>query len=399
MSLRIQRILRLIQCLGLCLITCSTAQAAAPAPPKEPTAGGKRLGDLLMDLDPNTPAQLALPFRQFGSNAIPFLLYVVGQTNLSVRNSPLVLRVWRKAGVRPTPAMLNQIRERAARAIGEVASNSSFAVPSIVALLPDDDFVVSQNLAASLGRVAPKDTNALTALASLSSQLATAYPEASNSLPSTSSSALASQSQQAIFALISLASATNVLPPVRGECLVALAEIGSESPDMVPSLVRVFSKEAPKVRAALVSSAVRFGPSAIPLLLAAARDADASTRRSAAAGIAMRAVFLRSCITNADLVASMATCCKDVDGRVRANAVSALAFLHPIEEPSITSLATALSDPDSQVQWAAIQSLRTLGPRAISAVPALRRLANENALMRDTAVHAIQQIEGKLAPP
>jgi hypothetical protein len=62
------------------------------------------------------------------------------------------------------------------------------------------------------------------------------------------------------------------------------------------------------------------------------------------------------------------------------------------------ALAAALADADPQVRGGALQSLRNLGPRAAGAIPALKKLAEEDPRWRENARETIKRIESGVPP-
>ena len=129
-------------------------------------------------------------------------------------------------------------------------------------------------------------------------------------------------------------------------------------------------------------------PSALPVIIDALKDSDATIRRTAAA-------FIANLISSpSEAAPALIGLLKDTDVEVRRTAAQALRGMSTEAKTVVPALIEALKDKDTDVREAAAEALWCLGPVAKLAIPALvKLLKDENDAVRTEAVHALGRID------
>jgi HEAT repeat protein len=199
----------------------------------------------------------------------------------------------------------------------------------------------------------------------------------------------------AVAALVSASRLRAAPPPdgaFRAEVAKALGNIGTQSPDVLPELLRLLQKDADsrvRIEAARALGKIGAGAAsasrAITAVLGDSRGGEAL--RGAAAWALARVDPL-----SAGTASSLDAAANDRSGHVGVCAAEALWKVSPEAGRAIQALAARLGDP--AVGQAAAQALYRIGPAAKEAVPALMAAAKaKDRLFRESVLLALRKFD------
>jgi HEAT repeat protein len=157
---------------------------------------------------------------------------------------------------------------------------------------------------------------------------------------------------------------------VQAEAVVAIARMGPEVPEVVPTLAQVV-KDGPGqwVRRQAIQSLGQMGPAAkdaIPVLREALWETDPDIQRGAATA-------LGTIGPTADDAVPLGELMRSDNVKVQLAAAKTLQQLGPAAEPAVGPLTTAFQFGQPEVRIAAAKALGAMGPSAAYAVPELLR--------------------------
>jgi hypothetical protein len=200
---------------------------------------------------------------------------------------------------------------------------------------------------------------------------------------------------EAVAALLSACRAGGATAPdgaCRAEVAKALGNIGTQSPVVLPELVRLLQKDPDgrvRAEAALALGKIGVGAARASRSIAAVlSDPQGGETLRGAAAWALARVDPSSSGTASALQAAA----DDRSGHVGVCAAEALWKVSPENGRAIRALAARLGEPG--VQQAAAQALYRIGPAAKEAVPALLAAAKaKDRLFRESVLLALQKID------
>jgi HEAT repeat protein len=180
----------------------------------------------------------------------------------------------------------------------------------------------------------------------------------------------------------------------RAEAAKVLGNIGTQSPAVLPELVRLLQKDADgrvRTEAARALGKIGEGAASVSRSIAAVLDDPhgAEIVRGAAAW-----ALARVDPSSAGTVSALHAAAEDRSGHVGVCAAEALWKVSPETGWAILALAARLSDPE--VGQAAAQALYRIGPAAKEAVPALLAATKDkDRLFRESVLLALRKIDPK----
>jgi HEAT repeat protein len=184
---------------------------------------------------------------------------------------------------------------------------------------------------------------------------------------------------------------------VRGKADHALRELGEGA---VPSLADSLADPDPQIREEAARALLIVGKKAklaLPVLLLAFKS---ETNGKTRALVAMVLGQLGN--SAADAVPHLLPALKDADATVRASSAEALSMIAPADEiPTIVAaLSAALQDDVANVRLEAAEGLGRIGPRAAAGVKALTKaLQDPNKGVKREAAEALERVRGKDKDP
>lgn len=197
------------------------------------------------------------------------------------------------------------------------------------------------------------------------------------------------ESRAAIDALSRMLSSENY--HFRAGAAQAIGDIGPPAASAIPALDAAVSRAKESIGGIGVSALVRIGPRSVPALTGLLEDPRPSVRYIAADALkklgrdAGTPEVLRALarVRESDEIATVRLCAAIAAGTIGGARATEL-------------LTDALSDPYAMVRYWAAKHLRSIGPGAASALPALRRTleASEEEYLREAIEAAIGAIEG-----
>ena len=199
----------------------------------------------------------------------------------------------------------------------------------------------------------------------------------------------------AVAALVSASSRQRAAPPdgvFRAEAVKALGNIGTQSPAVLPALLRLLQKDADgRVRTEAARALGKIGEgaaSASRSIAAVLNDPDSGETLRGAAAWALARVDPSSAGTSS----SLHTAVDDRSGQVGVCAAEALWHVSREAGRAILALAARLGDPAARE--AAAQALYRIGPAAKEALPALLDAAKaKDRLFREAVLMAVRKID------
>jgi HEAT repeat protein len=189
---------------------------------------------------------------------------------------------------------------------------------------------------------------------------------------------------------------TNSDPAARMEAVKALGNIGTQSPGVVPAVLRVLQQDPDEeVRAEAARALGKIGEGAV-----AASRALTSVLKTTAIGEGLRGEAARALArvdpTAPGTAVTLRTAAKDRSAYVSICAAEALWRVSPDAEQVVPALASRLRDPE--VRDVAAQALYRIGPKAKGAVPALLTAAKDkDRLFRESVLMALKKIDPEAA--
>ncbi len=230
-------------------------------------------------------------------------------------------------------------------------STGARAVPTLIAMLQDDDPSTRIVAAEQLGQVGPP------AQAAIPSLLAQAMRDGSQHANSTAAAALKSIDLTAARQVM-----THLIPHLQDQDVqqrrTACAVLGSLGPVAKP---------------------------AVPALLALEHDPDELVRRNALMALASIG------IPSTPIVAALLDGLHDSSSLVRQTAVAQFAFTVPLTQPVITMLTPLLNDPDTSLATLARRALDKAQPDDAAQIESLGMMVQHSSA-RDYALHQLAQL-------
>jgi HEAT repeat protein len=298
--------------------------------------------------------RFAYALGKIGPEAIPALLETLKSEQPNARAGAAKALGWMGAKVEPAGGPLIQIlrdkeagaRELASEALGEIGAG---VVPLLTQALGDHSPEVRSGAALALGRIGPEAKPAVLALSS-----AVMDKEAA----------------------------------VRASAVAALGSLGPAAKTVIPSIVAGITDNQDAVRRAAVEALARTRPhstNAISALIELLEHENQEVAVSSARALGRMGPVAK------EAVPSMIAAIKRI-GMVPGDETFADAFRRLVPS-AIPLLIKALEDDRKQVKILTCQCLRQFGPRAKSALPALRELLQvEDEPVRTAAKSAIARI-------
>lgn len=185
---------------------------------------------------------------------------------------------------------------------------------------------------------------------------------------------------------------------LRGMAWFLMTEGSWTNADTLPIYLRLLKDPDPRFRMNAISQLGKMGRSAdlaiAPLILILNRTDRPAERGLAAGAIGNIAVAIDNSTIFIMAVRILGQHLNDTDENVRTHCEVALETLGPRAAPAINSLLRELRSKDASRRYVALKLLGRIGPRAGSALPAIRRTQNDpNTAVRDAAAWAIRRIE------
>ncbi len=199
----------------------------------------------------------------------------------------------------------------------------------------------------------------------------------------------------AVAALVNasrLRAAANGDAAFRAQAAKVLGNIGTQSPAVLPELVRLLQKDADdsvRTEAARALGKIGEGAASARRSIAALLDdlQSGETVRGAAAW-----ALARVDPSSAGTASSLHAAANGRSGYVAVIAAEALCKISPEDGQAIQALAARLGDP--AVRQAAAQALYRIGPAAKAAIPALLAVAKDkDRLFRESVLLALRKID------
>ncbi|WP_278466246.1 HEAT repeat domain-containing protein [Gimesia maris] len=324
-----------------------------------------------------------------------------------------------------TPLLKNsspEVKAHAAIALGNFGSAAKSAVPELIKLLADSELNVKLDAASALGSIGPDASSAVPALAK-------AMQDGPTALTLTSASALASIGKAAVPEVTKLLNKDSSLKLL---AIHVLGEIGTESEESIPELLKLTKSDDTDIRETAIVSLGEIGPKAIkaePELIKILENSTGTTRNKAVYALSkigskkalplikkyaesdsdderFRLVcawaLLRENPTNPEAVNAalpgLIKALSDENALLRREAASAIALSGPLAKSAIPSLKEALeTEQDQQVIFEIITALAEIGPPAAAAIPLIKPYVNsEDMVLRVVATYALARF-GKLS--
>lgn len=184
-------------------------------------------------------------------------------------------------------------------------------------------------------------------------------------------------------------------PCVRGVAVAAIPRVGIAADIAVPALQEFLRREPDPVSLRVLSEYRAAAQPALPLLvdILGDRSQGAETRWNAARTIGKVGAGAQSAVPA--LVAALT----DGEATVREHAAEALGDIGPPAAAAVADLAAVLTDPATRVRRDAVRSLGQIGPPARAVVPQMKTLLNDpEGMVRDTARNALRAIAPEELP-
>ncbi|MFT5129112.1 MAG: HEAT repeat protein [Rhodothermales bacterium] len=278
------------------------------------------------------------------------------------------------AAVPAMETMLQTESGQYARAvIRALGSIGAPAVPALLRVLKDESFAQRRMVVQTLGEIGPEAEQAVPALIAIQMRHG-------DGITHESTAALGRIGLPAIPALI------EALPnPLGGRASSSLARMGAAA---IPGLLPAMSHQAPAIRRGIAEALREMGPqaqSATPALIAALGDGDAAVR--AASASALEAIGSKARAALPTLIATL----DDDDATVRVNAAAACLALDPTVTEAVPVLLGGL---DSK---RAAYGASYVGPGTVGAVPALVGALREGGKKAYFSTYMLERIGPRAA--
>ncbi len=231
----------------------------------------------------------------------------------------------------------NQVRWRAASALGEIGAEASSAVPTLITTLQDQDEYIRRIAAYALGKIGPEASKAVP-------KLIDSLQEEDRNLRLVSAYALGkigSAAASAVPTLITTLQDTNA--EVRLNAAMALGRIGADANIVVPTLITELQDNAKQVRQGAANALGQFGAkakSAVPALITALKDENQYVRLNAASALGRIGLEAKPAIPA--LIAAL----QDEKIEVRRNAANGLGGIAGVFQDKAKKLTNAELDKE-----------------------------------------------------
>jgi len=301
------------------------------------------------------------------------------------------------------------VRKGAARGLGGIGPDAKAAVPALIGALDDEDERVRIAAAGALVKVEAKDDAAVPGLLGVL-RLKGQHPRV------TAAKVLAAIGPKAKGAVPALTDALRDKDSfVRGAAAAALGAIGPEARPAIPALARMMEKdEWSRTSSAAALALGGIGPEALPALRSALEHDSHNVRLSALNALCLlgpegiepliaASEEDRFAVVAVLALGTMGPKARPAVGRLKAmlrheqpivrTAAAAVLFGLGEEKIGLAALVSILESPDARAASSAARVLGGIGPRASTALPALRRaLDHHDPRIRHDAAGAIHMI-------
>jgi HEAT repeat protein len=285
----------------------------------------------------------------------------------------------------------SRIRRSVAGALGKIGPEATAALPELIEILKDqgENSLVRQYAATALARIGPRADEVDSALVeALSDDDSKIHEAAIKALAEIGPRTEPTQEvEQAVPALIRKLTDgdTDTRQPVLGE----LGKIGRWA---VPGLISILKNDEPVVRQYAAMALARIGPeaeNAVPTLIEVLeeRNNDTEVRRLVATALGMIGPNAKAGIS----VLTNRLQDREEDGEVRGAAAQALGMIGPEAKVAVPALIESLKDNDSRIRGFALAALERIGPPPKAHIPTLlAALKDDDLEVRGDASLSIQ---------
>jgi HEAT repeat protein len=196
---------------------------------------------------------------------------------------------------------------------------------------------------------------------------------------------LGPQAEPAISAVLDLL--TDSDQQVRQDAVMTLQNVPGKAETVLPALKKLLKEDKVETRRVVVQVLWRYGDPAMPLLMEALKDGDASVRQQAVYSLQNLPGDLGP---HAEALVALA---KDKDLSFRSNVIYLLARAG---EKGAVQLGELLRDPDESVRFQASQAMRNMGKHSGKVLAALAEATHDkNPNVRQNAIYALAQAGGE----
>jgi HEAT repeat protein len=266
----------------------------------------------LTDNDFRVRHDAADAIAKIGSPAVPFLITALKSEN-------------------------QQVRWRAASALGEIGAEASAAVPALIVTLQDEDEYIRRISAYALGKIGPEASAAVP-------KLIDALQDEDRNLRIVVAYTLGKIGSEASAAVPNLIGALqDKSAEVRLNAATALGRIGTQAKTAVPALITALQDKDKYVRQGAADALGRFGPkakTAVPTLISALQDENKYVRLNAAAALGRIGLEAKPAIPA--LIAAL----QDEKMEVRRNAANGLGGIAGVFQDKAKTLSSAELEKD-----------------------------------------------------
>jgi len=170
-------------------------------------------------------------------------------------------------------------------------------------------------------------------------------------------------------------------------------------PSAIPTLVDGLDDQGEVVRAVVVSRLSGMGEAAVPALVRALQDPNATRREGAAISLGRMVVRSTAPVPALQKNAgpALAEALGDPDDRVRAEAARALWLIDRRVERDVPALIACLGSEDTHARWVAADTLEGIGPPAKEAVPALLEAYKKGGTVSVRVGDALRKVDPQAA--
>ena len=327
---------------------------SATKSPEEPRFQGRRLGSWLLAMPdfPECGPSNCRPFVALGTNAVPYLAWVVGRTNIDARDTMSLLRTMHaRRTLEPSEEMLRSVQAKAAFVLEQLGSAARPATPALLMALRQG--AGNQRLAAALalGAIAPRRPEASSLLENVLTTSPTGAPSAIAGIGSDA---------EIISALAGLAVVPRAGSWEKAAATVALCQASEDRGQTTRVLARLWAKQDRGFRLNVLPLLTRrLGADAFTVLREARTDRDPGVRRNAA--VLQGELYEAS---PQEVVEALLWAADDESASVRFAALQTLWRIHPDSDAAVDASLDALDDTDPGIRGTATSRLsRYTGPR------------------------------------
>lgn len=409
---------------------CLISAVDAPDAASEPILHS--LVKTLQQARPDVRSEAALGLMEAGPRVIPMVQPLLSSDRWPVRiEACRILAHFNADSAAAVPALQVLVHDRvdlvvraAAEALGEIDGDSVGTLPLLAELLQRDSAALRLTALRAMGRFGPQATGHISQI--------TPFLKATSPLERIAAAealqGIGGGNQDVIAALLPVLN-----DPHQHTATHAAAALAAQGSPAVPSLIPLLQND--RLRNTVLEIFVEMGPAAdaaLPELLKGVADGyrnpisrrlalraiGAMGTRAAAAGpeiIALlrepaqrelhpSAAWVLGRIGSSDAIPALQQAAESIDQRTQAAAAWALVMLHAdddvLKSKAVPLLLTAVDNIQPFVRREAIAALAVLGPEAITAVPAMMRVATLDAdpIVRAAALHALAEIRPWSSP-